>query len=263
MNLCRRAARGARLCLLLLVAGLTCCAQPAPTPVLPPDASPLLTSAAPGITADAIVQLLAEHNRLRETELKGYTDRRSYTVTYRGFHAVLSATMVVEATYDAPFTKQFHIVSESGSKLLEIHVLRKLLAAEQQAARDPGGAALTPANYAFTLLGMTQAGGRPCYVLQAEPKTRSPLLFRGQVFVDAQDYAVARIEAEPARNPSFWIRNTRIHHVYARTGPFWLPQSNESVTEVRPSGSAVLTIDYGAYQTQTADDRADSRAKAE
>lgn len=258
MNDCHRAGLIARYCLLFLAAGFPAFGQPAPPPAILSAAAPVLTEAAPGITADGIVQLLAEHNRLRADELKGYTDRRRYSVTYHGFAANLQATMVVDATYDAPSTKEFHIVSESGSKLLATHVLRKLLETEQQAARDPAEAALTPENYAFTLLGMSSAGGRPCYVLQVEPKSHAPLLYRGQVWIDAQDYAVARIEAEPARNPSFWIKGTHIHHVFSRSGPFWLPDSNESVSEVRVGGSAVLTIDYGVYRTESQDDAASS-----
>ena len=53
-------------------------------------------------------------------------------------------------------------------------------------------------------------------MLQVEPKTNSRLLYRGTIWVDADDFAVAKIEAEPAHNPSFWIRGTKIHHVNAK-----------------------------------------------
>ena len=72
---------------------------------------------------------------------------------------------------------------------------------------------------------------------------------KGESFqwVDAADFAVARIEAAPAKNLSFWISSTAIHHKYTKTGDFWLPAKNESDTEVRLGGRAVLTIDYGVY----------------
>lgn len=195
----------------------------------------------------AIVRNLQLHNRLRARELQSYTDLRHYSVSYHGFPIDLSAGIVVEATYDAPSTKRFRIVSESGSKFLVDHVLKKLLAAEQQAASHPRQAAIDQANYSFTYLGMQTLAGRPCFVLRAVPKSRSHLLFRGRVWIDAKDYAVSKVVAEPARNPSFWIKDTHIHHVYSRTGPFWLPQSDRSTTDVRFGGSAVLTIDYGVY----------------
>ena len=62
------------------------------------------------------------------------------------------------------------------------------------------------------------------------------------------DFAVAKIEAEPAKNPSFWISRTLIRYTSAKTGNFWLPQRSRSETRVRIGGTAVLTIDYGAYQ---------------
>jgi hypothetical protein len=66
--------------------------------------------------------------------------------------------------------------------------------------------------------------------------------------VDAHDFAVTRIEAEPARNPSFWIKKTDIRHVYEKIGEFWLPEQNYTVTTVRLGGKAILTIDYQDYR---------------
>ena len=45
-------------------------------------------------------------------------------------------------------------------------------------------------------------------------------------WVDAADFAISQIEAEPAKNPSFWIKKTEIHHRYGKLGEFWLPLRN-------------------------------------
>ena len=210
-----------------------------------PAASPLSVTAHLGV--DEIVQKLADSEKKRAEDLKGYTEQRRYSVTYQGFPANMSATLVVDTTYSAPGTKQFRIISQTGSKMLADHVLKKLLDAEKESAADPRQTAPTAANYNFTLVGQQMIDGRPCYQLQVEPKTNSRLLYRGTIWVDADDFAVAKIEAQPARNPSFWIRDTKIHHVNAKTGEFWLPEHNESDTDVRLGGRATLTIDYGAY----------------
>jgi hypothetical protein len=199
-------------------------------------------------SVDDIVQHLADGEKKRAHDLKGYTELRTYSVSYRGFPADLSSTIVVAVTYSAPASKQFRIVSQTGSKMLADRVLKKLFEAEQQSAADPRQTAPTAANYNFTLVGQQVLDGRPCYMLRVEPRTNSKLLYRGTIWVDADDFAVAKIEAEPARNPSFWIRGTKIHHVNSRTGEFWLPEHNESDTDVRFGGHAVLTIDYGAYK---------------
>jgi hypothetical protein len=202
-----------------------------------------------GATADEIVRNLVQQNERRAEALKGYTDRREYTVAYHGLPS-LKASMTVDARYTAPADKQFQIISETGPKLLVNRVLKKLLETEQEAAKNPGATALTPANYTFTLLGEQVIGGRRCYRMHVEPKKSSKFLYRGTIFVDAQDYAVVEIEAEPAQNPSFWITKTQIHHTYGKTGDFWLPEHNRSESSLRFGGNAVLTIDYGQYSVQ-------------
>jgi hypothetical protein len=37
-----------------------------------------------------------------------------------------------------------------------------------------------------------------------------------------------------------------------RTDGFWLPERNRSETKVRIGGTAVFTIDYGTYRTESA-----------
>ena len=219
----------------------------------PPSAESTATLAASRLSVDDIVQKLADSEKKRAADLKGYTEQRTYSVSYQGFPKNMTATLEVAVTYSAPASKQFRIISQTGSKMLADHVLKKLLEAEQESAADPSRTAPTSANYSFTLLGQKVVDGRPCYVLQVQPRTSSRLLYRGTIWVDADDFAVAKIDATPAHNPSFWIRGTRIHHVNAKTGEFWLPEHNESDTDVRLGGRATLTIDYGAYKMDPAD----------
>jgi hypothetical protein len=107
---------------------------------------------------------------------------------------------------------------------------------------------LTPANYRFQLAGSEQLDGRPTYILQVDPLKPSKFLYRGKVWVDAADYAVAKIAVEPAKNPSFWISSTQIESTNSKTDGIWLPQKNRSVSKIRIGGAAVLTIDYGTYR---------------
>jgi outer membrane lipoprotein-sorting protein len=209
------------------------------------------------LSVDQIVQRLADGEKKRAEDLKGYTELRTYSVSYHGFPANLNSTMVVAVTYSAPANKQFHIVSQTGSKMLADHVLKKLLEAEKESTADPRQTAPTAANYDFTLVGQQILDGRPCYLLRVQPRTNSRLLYRGTIWVDADDFAVAKIEAEPAHNPSIWIRDTKIHHVNAKTGEFWLPEHNESDTDVRFGGRATLTIDYGVYKMDSPASQAD------
>lgn len=177
-----------------------------------------------------------------------YESLRHYQVEYRGLLTHIQATMAVEVRYDAASGKSFRIVSGSGPKFLVNDVLKRAVESEKEASADKGATALTPANYRFQLEGSESVDGRPAYILDVDPIKPSKFLYKGRVWVDAADFAVEKIEAQPARSPSFWIERTLIHYVSAKTGGFWLPQSNRSETQVRIGGVAVLTIDYGSYQ---------------
>ncbi len=156
--------------------------------------------------------------------------------------------MEVEFDFDATSGKSFRIISQGGSRILAEKVLKRAMDSEIEASKDSGATALTPANYRFRFEGSESLEGRPAYILSVEPLKENKFLYRGKIWVDATDFAVAKIEASPAKNPSFLISRTLIRWTYAKTGNFWLPQRSRSETKVRIGGSAVLTIDYGAYQ---------------
>ena len=61
---------------------------------------------------------------------------------------------------------------------------------------------------------------------------------------------MARIDASPAQNPSFWTTKVHFVHQYEKVGPYWLAASNVSETEVRVFGTTDLKIDYFNYSIQ-------------
>ena len=204
----------------------------APDPPLPP--------------ADQIVSRMQQHEAHQWGELKHYQAVRHYQVQYKGL-VTLSGAMDVAITWDEASGKSFRILSQSGSKLLCDKVLKRAVASEQEASRDRQSTALTPANYRFRVVGTEQLNGRPSYILHVDPLRDGKFLYRGNVWIDAAQYAVEKIEVEPAKNPSFWITSTQIESTNADTDGIWLPQTNRSASKIRLGGTAVLTIDYGAY----------------
>ena len=205
------------------------------------------TGQAAGLTAAQIVDEMQSHNLAQQERLKHYKGLRHYRVEYTGFSADVAAEMEVEVNYGAASGKSFRIVSESGPKFLAEKVLRRAVDSEKEASRDKRSTALTPANYRFHLAGSESLEGRPAYILEVEPLVASKFLYRGKVWVDAADFAVVKMETEPAKSPSFWISRTLIHYMGAKTDGFWMPQKMRSETKVRFGGTAVLTIDYGSY----------------
>jgi len=196
-----------------------------------------------------IVDQLMQKNQDRSALLHHFEGCRHYTLDYSGFPSSKSAGMVVSVRFDAPAQKQFRVVREDGSQLLISRVLKELLENEKQAVdeQNRNKTALTLENYEFQLIGAEVINGRPQYVLEVAPRTKNKYLYRGKIWVDAADYAVSRISAQPAKNPSIWISHTEIEHEYRKFGDFWLPVRNTTITKVRLGGTAKLRIDYSKY----------------
>lgn len=214
----------------------------------PRNASPALPAA---LTSAQIVSEMQRHNQARANELKHYQSMRHYQAEYEGFSLKLTAGMDVEVRYDAKSGKSFRIVKEHGSKVLLDKVLKRAVDSEMEAQKEKKSTALTPANYSFHLAGSENLDGREAYVLDVEPLVASKFLFKGKIWVDAEEFALVKIEVKPAKNPSFWITHTQILETFAKTGNSWLPERNRSETKVRIGGTAVFMIDYGTYQMES------------
>ena len=204
----------------------------------------------PSLPTDVIVQRLMAANARRAEALRGYRGKRVYHLNYHGLFGTHDGAMQVEATYTAPDKKSFHVISESGSRLLVNRVLLKLLNSEEEAQEQQNRKELeiSPENYEFALAEVQHTPQGDFYVLNVTPRGKSRYLYRGKIWVDARDFAVARMQGEPQKNPSIWVSHTEIEYRWKRIGDFWLPARNESVTQVRMGGRAVLTIDYTDYE---------------
>ena len=233
------------------ILGLFCClffvetvaqAQLSERSVVPSEAAPL--------SSEQIVQNLEERNAQRAAALDGFVGTRIYRMQYRGLPGDRDAEMAVNVTYHAPDVKQFSIVSEKGSKFIIDHVFKRLLEGEKEAANEENRrrTALSRENYDFSLVGYEGSpdGGR--YVFDLVPKTKNKFLYHGKVWVDAKDFAVVRIEGEPGKNPSFWIKKTEIAHRYVKVNEFWLPAENHTESIIRLGGRAILSIEYRDYK---------------
>jgi outer membrane lipoprotein-sorting protein len=208
------------------------------------------SGAQPSPDAGQIIAQLVRKNQDRAASLRQYENCRHYWLDYSGLPSDKTAELVVDMQYTAPAEKKFRIVSENGAHFLVNRVLKELLENEREALdeQNQNRTALTPENYEFRLLGTDSLQGRPQYILEVTPRSKNKYLYRGRIWVDAADYAVARISAEPAKNPSFWISRTEIEHEYAKIGDFWLPAHNVSISKVRFGGTAKLKIDYLNYR---------------
>lgn len=214
---------------------------------------PALTQPRDSVPSAAdIVARMAERDAERHASFSGYTVLRRYEVMNKHRHA----EMLVRVVYTADGGKQFSILHEEGSGAIRNHVLRKMLEEETNASHRETreSTRIVPGNYSFEMVGPDVVDGRPAYILQVNPRSKSKYLIRGHIWVDATDYAIARIEGSPARNPSFWTKSVHFVHTYRKVGDLWLAASTKSVTDVRIFGTAELSIsdfDYSAADPQS------------
>jgi hypothetical protein len=217
------------------------------------QAAGISTALAP-LTGDEIFSRLIEHNRQRESLVRGYSVQRAYSATNRS--GKLYAAEEVRMTYAAPDEKTFVTLSARGSWLVRDLVFTRLMQTESAAARgkERNDSSITPANYRFEALGTDEVDGRPCYVVQAIPLLKNKYLFEGRIWIDAVEFATTRIVARPASNPSFWIRHVEFVRTYSKVGSLWLPSRDETVADIRIYGRKVLTIDHHDYVLNTGDE---------
>lgn len=215
-----------------------------------PGNEPVSSVKDPPLPVQVVVENLERKNALRAAALTRFEGTRIYRVQYRGFPSDHDAEMVVHVIFHAPSSKEFTVVSQTGSKFIGDRIFKKLLEGEQEAANEENRrrSALSTENYEFAMAGYEDSpeGGR--YILDLLPKTKNKFLYRGKIWVDAKDFAVVRIEAEPAKNPSFWIKKTDVSHKYVKVDDFWLPAENHSESLIRLGGKATLSIEYRGYK---------------
>jgi len=201
-------------------------------------------------TAEDVVRRLVEMDTLRASTLRSYISARRYIAENAKF--AKHAEVGVEESFMPPDQKVLKVVSETGSPFIRRKVIDKLIEAEidaiSQDSRDQTH--ITPENYNFRLIGTEEMDGASCFVLEVMPKFPKKYLMRGRVWIDQNDFAIVRMEGSPAKNPSFWTRKVRFVRHYQKHGPFWLPASVESESEIVIAGKSTLKIEYWDYRIE-------------
>jgi hypothetical protein len=216
-----------------------------PASVAASDESPSLP------TATEIVTRMGSRDLQRQVSIEGYAGMRRYVLDNQKLHK--RAEMLVQVQGDPDGRKHFEIVSEEGWKAAHKHVLRKMLESESETSRPEMRAStkLNLENYDFEVIGTEMVADRPAFVLETQPKRKEKYLFRGRIWVDAEDYALVRAEGSPAKNPSFWTKSTHFVQMYQKNGPLWFPRSTQSVTEAHIFGTTDVNIEYFDYAPKT------------
>ncbi len=188
--------------------------------------------------AENAVQNRPEYTVLREYRLSG-ADTSSPT-----------SKVLAEIDYIPPGSKQFTIRNTEGNERGET-IVRRVLEHEVTMAKDSSNSDFSTANYDFALLGQESLDGRTCYVLQLSPKRDTTELLRGKAWVDASTFLVLRIKGQPAKNPSWWIKDLTVAVDYGRADGIWLPLATRAKAELHLFGTHVLMSKDVQVQTAT------------
>ena len=202
---------------------------------------------------DQIIARMEQRFLKQVQELKSYQDERRYSVSHRLLGN--STYWRVEEDYASPGEKRFTVLERGGSGTVQKRVFARLLEVERETAREAvrSQVDLSRNNYDFTYLGFDEAAH--AYKFQASPRGKNDYLLRGTIWVNADDFAVQRIEGEPATRHSILIQHVRFVHEFAKFGDLWFPVHHHSETELRLFGTATLEIVYSDYHWQENDAR--------
>jgi len=132
------------------------------------------------------------------------------------------------------------ILTHSGSNLIKERVFDEILKAEGETHKkeDKQQVDITPRNYDFTFAGQESCNERPCYRLGISPKRKDKYSVIGDIWIDAEDFAIVRLYGQPAKRPSFWTLKTEIR----------LTDRLDSSSDIFIAGRSILSIEYD-YET--------------
>jgi hypothetical protein len=202
-------------------------------------------------SADEVIARMLAHEMQRETAAHGYTGIRQYDLENPLF--AKHAHLVANVTCDPDGTMHFQIVSKEGWSSGNIS-LRQALEMESEFSR-PMTRPMTQINkdnYTLQMMGTTLLNGRTAYVIDVVPKRQEVYLFRGRIWVDAEDFALARIEGQLAKTPSIWIRTVHFTLEFRKNGEYWFPSLSTSTSDVRVFGPTSVNIQFLDYSPQAA-----------
>ena len=191
------------------------------------------------LTLDQILNRMQQSETESRAQSVAYSVTREYQLAAAGAQQP-SSEVVAEINFLPPSAKEYSIVKSEGNDR-GASIVRKVLDREKQMAGRSELVEISPRNYNFKLLGRDVLDGHDCYLLQLTPKRNAMELVEGQAWVDANGFAIRRIEGTPAKSPSFWIKGLKVTINYGQVDGVWLQTSTQAVADLRFAGTHVLT----------------------
>jgi len=183
--------------------------------------------------------------RMQAAELDSLSHVAPYRVTRQyvlsgSDQKTSSSRVTAEISFVPPSQKDYSLGAVQGNDRVG-KVVRKVLDHEADMTSHAKRVMVSDENYGFVLLGSEVIEGHRCYVLQLTPKRDMSDLIRGTAWVDADRFMIRRMEGQPARSPSWWIKDLRVIVNYGEVLGVWMQLSARATADVRWMGRHVLT----------------------
>ncbi len=209
-----------------------------------------VAAAAKASDSPAIIPLVDASVAHRDDNLMSYTVSEHYRVYRGGDHQHPAAEMVVRTLYRKDSGKNFTIVSQSGSHLLLTEVLGRVLDSETLMTQpvNRSRVVLTSLNYEMAVLGSVKVHGVDCVRISIVPKTSSPYVFKGPIWVNAKDGDIVMLEGVTAKSASVLTGATQVSRLYEVMDG--VPMATHATAEANSwvLGSTTIDIDYTGYE---------------
>ncbi len=176
----------------------------------------------------------------------------STTAVFRGGDQTNpAAEMIVKMSYKKGVGKDYAILKQSGSSLIQKFGLLPLLDNEK-AINNPATVAqswFTSANYEMHLKpGVTQnIDGRPCLALSITPRHKAPNMIDGTLWVDAVNHTLVEVEGVASKSPSPFAGSTKMMRQYTLMQGYAMASHARAESSSMLFGRTVIVIDYSDY----------------
>ena len=186
---------------------------------------------------DQIVSLMEQAQAATHAEQQPYSLTRDYQF-FTSPDITPASEVLAKVDFQPPNTKTYTIQRARGSGQGE-RIIRKVLEHEKAAAQDDSND-ISRRNYDFKFLRKDKVGERPCYVLQLIPKHPDKTKIQGELWVDADNYLIHRIDGELAKSPSWWVKDVHLTLEYGSMAGMWLQTGMHAVANVHFFGQHIL-----------------------
>jgi hypothetical protein len=195
---------------------------------------------------ETIIARMAQARAENRVRFRPYVVTRDYKLFGKERHETKSE-VIADITFVPPDSKKYAIQQTSGTGLGP-RIVRRMLEREAEITKDYSSTDISPDNYDFRFIREDEVSGQRCYVLELVPRRKDKNLLRGNIWVDANTSLLHRTEGEPAKKPSWWLRDVRLVFVYGDVDGMWLQTASEATANVRMLGQHTMIAHDVSYK---------------